>query len=141
MNNGLMMNQAVSKFLKQDFARFLMSGGFNTALTYGIYLVLLMFLSYNISYTISYVTGILLAYVLNRFFVFKSHQGLRSVILLPLIYAIQYGLSLVILWCWVEKLQFDERLAPLAAIALTLPVTFSLSKLAFSRKNVSAPQT
>ncbi|AVI87650.1 membrane protein [Pseudomonas syringae pv. tomato T1] len=129
------MNQAVSKFLKQDFARFLMSGGFNTALTYGIYLVLLMFLSYNISYTISYVTGILLAYVLNRFFVFKSHQGLRSVILLPLIYAIQYGLSLVILWCWVEKLQFDERLAPLAAIALTLPVTFSLSKLAFSRKN------
>ncbi|OPE60273.1 hypothetical protein BTW15_10720 [Pseudomonas syringae pv. tomato] len=128
------MNQAVSKFLKQDFARFLMSGGFNTALTYGIYLVLLMFLSYKISYTISYVTGILLAYVLNRFFVFKSHQGLRSVVLLPLIYAIQYGLSLVILWCWVEKLQLDERLAPLAAIFLTLPVTFILSKFAFSAK-------
>ncbi|KTC60986.1 GtrA family protein [Pseudomonas savastanoi] len=129
-----MMNRAVSKFLKQDFARFLMSGGFNTALTYGIYLVLLMFVSYKISYTISYVTGILLAYILNRFFVFKSHQGLRSVILLPLIYAIQYCLSLVILWCWVEKLQFDERLAPLAAIALTLPVTFILSKLAFAAK-------
>ncbi|KPB76666.1 Uncharacterized protein AC505_3218 [Pseudomonas syringae pv. maculicola] len=120
--------------MKQDFARFLMSGGFNTALTYGIYLVLLMFLSYKISYTISYVTGILLAYVLNRFFVFKSHQGLRSVVLLPLIYAIQYGLSLVILWCWVEKLQLDERLAPLAAIFLTLPVTFILSKFAFSAK-------
>lgn len=111
-----------------------MSGGFNTALTYGIYLVLLMFLSYKISYTISYATGILLAYVLNRFFVFKSHQGLRSVVLLPLIYAIQYGLSLVILWCWVEKLQLDERLAPLAAIFLTLPVTFILSKFAFSAK-------
>ncbi|KPB88709.1 Uncharacterized protein AC502_4321 [Pseudomonas syringae pv. maculicola] len=120
--------------MKQDFARFLMSGGFNTALTYGIYLVLLMFLSYKISYTISYATGILLAYVLNRFFVFKSHQGLRSVVLLPLIYAIQYGLSLVILWCWVEKLQLDERLAPLAAIFLTLPVTFILSKFAFSAK-------
>ncbi|KPW75862.1 MULTISPECIES: GtrA family protein [Pseudomonas syringae group] len=134
-----MMNQAVSKFLKQDFARFLMSGGFNTALTYGIYLVLLMFLSYKVSYTISYATGILLAYVLNRFFVFKSHQGLRSVVLLPLIYAIQYCLSLVILWCWVEKLQLDERLAPLAAIALTLPVTFILSKLAFATKD-KAPQ-
>ncbi|MFI3048894.1 hypothetical protein ALP72_00269 [Pseudomonas coronafaciens pv. coronafaciens] len=129
-----MMNQAVSKFLKQDFARFLMSGGFNTALTYGLYLILLMFLSYKISYTISYVTGILLAYVLNRFFVFKSHQGMRSVVLLPLIYAIQYGLSLVILWCWVEKLALDERLAPLAAIALTLPVTFFLSKIAFTAK-------
>ncbi|AHG42576.1 membrane protein [Pseudomonas syringae CC1557] len=132
-----MMNQAVSKFLKQDFARFLMSGGFNTALTYGIYLVLLMFLSYKVSYTISYLTGILLAYVLNRFFVFKSHQGMRSVVLLPLIYAIQYGLSLVILWCWVEKLQFDERLAPLCAIFLTLPVTFILSKFAFSAKSTA----
>ncbi|KAA8696143.1 GtrA family protein [Pseudomonas caricapapayae] len=126
------MNQAVLKFLKQDFARFLMSGGFNTALTYGLYLVLLMFLSYNISYTISYVSGIILAYIMNRFFVFKSHQGLRSVILLPFIYAFQYCLSLAILWCWVEKLKLDARLAPLAAIALTLPVTFILSKLAFS---------
>ncbi|MCI3908350.1 GtrA family protein [Pseudomonas viridiflava] len=132
-----MMNQAVSKFLKQDFARFLMSGGFNTALTYGLYLVLLMFLSYNVSYTISYVTGILLAYTLNRFFVFKSHQGLRSVILLPLIYIVQYCLSLVILWCWVEKFQLDARLAPLVAIVLTLPVTFILSKLAFSAKKES----
>ncbi|WP_164671025.1 GtrA family protein [Pseudomonas viridiflava] len=132
-----MMNQAVSKFLKQDYARFLMSGGFNTALTYGLYLVLLMFLSYNVSYTISYVAGILLAYTLNRFFVFKSHQGLRSVILLPLIYLVQYCLSLVILWCWVEKLELDARLAPLVAIALTLPVTFVLSKLAFSAKRVS----
>jgi len=131
-----MMNQAVSKFLKQDFARFLMSGGFNTALTYGLYLVLLMFLSYNVSYTISYVTGIMLAYTLNRFFVFKSHQGLRSVILLPLIYLVQYCLSLVILWCWVEKLALDARLAPLVAIVLTLPVTFVLSKLAFSAKRV-----
>ncbi|CAM3031359.1 GtrA family protein [Pseudomonas floridensis] len=132
-----MMNQGVSKFFKLDFARFLMSGGFNTALTYGIYLVLLTFLSYTVSYTISYVTGIALAYVLNRFFVFKSHQGLRSVIMLPLIYLIQYGLSLVILWCWVEKLELDARLAPLVAIALTLPVTFLLSKLAFSAKQTA----
>ncbi|MEE4820199.1 GtrA family protein [Pseudomonas alliivorans] len=129
-----MMNQAISKFLKQDFARFLMSGGFNTALTYGLYLVLLTFLSYNVSYTLSYLTGILLAYTLNRFFVFKSHQGMRSIILLPLIYLVQYCLSLAILWCWVEKLELDARLAPLVAIALTLPVTFALSKLAFSSK-------
>ncbi|MEE4676796.1 GtrA family protein [Pseudomonas alliivorans] len=129
-----MMNQAISKFLKQDFARFLMSGGFNTALTYGLYLVLLTFLSYNVSYTLSYLTGMLLAYTLNRFFVFKSHQGMRSIILLPLIYLVQYCLSLAILWCWVEKLELDARLAPLVAIALTLPVTFVLSKLAFSSK-------
>lgn len=129
-----MLNQALSKFLKLDFARFLVSGGFNTALTYGTYLILLLVLPYKSSYTISYLTGILLAYILNRFFVFKSHRGLQSALLLPLIYGLQYILSMLILWCWVEKLELNEKVAPLAAIALTLPITFIFSRLAFSRK-------
>jgi putative flippase GtrA len=129
-----MNNQAISKLLKLDIARFLMSGGFNTALTYGMYLGLLTVLSYQVSYTISYVSGIVMAYVLNRFFVFKSHQGLKSALMMPLIYLVQYSLSLLILWLWVEKLQLDSRLAPLAAIVLTLPITFALSKIAFQTK-------
>jgi putative flippase GtrA len=129
-----MLNQALSKFIKLDFARFLVSGGFNTALTYGIYLILLLVLPYKSSYTISYLTGILLAYILNRFFVFRSHRGLQSALLLPLIYGIQYILSMLILWCWVEKFGLNEKVAPLAAIALTLPITFIFSRLAFSRK-------
>jgi putative flippase GtrA len=129
-----MKNQAIFKFLKLDFARFLMSGGVNTALTYGIYLALLTFFPYRTSYTISYVMGIALAYTLNRFFVFKSHSGLKSALFLPLIYGIQYCLSLAILWCWVEALQWDARLAPLAAIIITLPVTFVLSKAIFIKK-------
>lgn len=133
-----MLNQALSKFLKLDFARFLVSGGFNTALTYGIYLVLLLVLSYKASYTISYLIGIVLAYTLNRFFVFKSHRGLQSAVLLPLVYGLQYILSMLILWCWVEQFGFDERLAPLVAIVITLPITFIFSKLAFSKKTSPA---
>jgi putative flippase GtrA len=133
-----MINQAISKIVKLDFARFLVSGGFNTALTYGIYLLLLLVLSYTVSYTISYLIGILLAYTLNRFFVFKSHRGLQSALLLPLIYGFQYLLSMLILWCWVEKFGFDERLGPLAAIVMTLPVTFAFSKLAFQKTKPAA---
>jgi putative flippase GtrA len=129
-----MSNPVISKLLNLDIARFLMSGGFNTALTYGMYLGLLTFLPYQLSYTVSYLTGIVLAYVLNRFFVFKSHNGVRSALMMPVIYLMQYLLSLVVLWLWVEKLQLDSRLAPLAAIALTLPVTFVLSRLAFKKR-------
>lgn len=129
-----MLSLAISKLMKLDVARFLVSGGFNTALTYGIYLLLLLVLPYTTSYTVSYIIGILLAYTLNRFFVFKSHRGLQSAILLPLIYGIQYALSMLILWCWVEKFGFDDRLAPIAAIVLTLPITYILSKIAFSKK-------
>jgi len=132
-NDSFMMNQSFSRLLKQDFAKFLISGGFNTALTYGVYLLLLMFLPYTASYTISYITGIALAYLLNRFFVFKSHQGIKSVALLPLVYLIQYMVSMLILWCWVEKLGFADRLAPLAAIIITIPITYMLSKFVFSK--------
>lgn len=129
-----MTNKTLSNFLARDFTRFLLSGGFNTVLTYGLYLLLLFFLPYRVSYTLSYVTGIALAYLLNRFFVFKSHKGLKSAILLPFIYLVQYGLSIAILWCWVEKFKFDERVAPLVAIFLTLPVTYLLSKAVFLLK-------
>ncbi|MDR7281987.1 putative flippase GtrA [Pseudomonas corrugata] len=96
--------------------------------------MILLFLPYKISYTISYIFGIGIAYALNRVFVFKGHQGIKSVALLPLVYLIQYLFSLLIVWVWVEKLGYDQRVAPLIAIMTTIPVTFMLSKLIFSKK-------
>lgn len=126
-----MLNQTFSKLIKLDFARFLASGGFNTTLTYGIYLALLLVPHYSTSHTIPYLIGILLAYISIRYVAFKGHRGLKSAIFLPLIYGMQYGLSMLILWCWVEKMGFDDRLAPIAAIVITLPATYFFSKNAF----------
>jgi putative flippase GtrA len=123
---------AISKTLKQDIARFLLSGGLNTVLTYGIYLLLILVLDYKLSYTISYIFGILLAYLLNRYVVFKSHKGIRSIISLPVIYGAQYCVGLFVIWIWIEKFNLSPQIAPLVAIAVTLPITFTLSKLAFS---------
>lgn len=128
------MNQAIAGLLGNGFVRFLMSGGVNTALTYGLYLALLMILPYMYSYTIAYVSGIILSYLLNRFFVFKDHRGIKSALLLPVIYAGQYALSLIIIWTWVEWLGLNQKFAPLIAIALTVPATFLFSKFAFSKK-------
>lgn len=129
-----MINQVISRILKLEIARFLMSGGLNTALTYCIYLFLLLFLPYKISYTISYIVGIGIAYALNRYFVFNAHQGAKSVALLPFVYLAQYLCSLLILWLWVEELGYDQRLAPLIAIMITIPMTFVLSRLIFAKK-------
>ncbi|MGY2253717.1 GtrA family protein [Pseudomonas reactans] len=129
-----MIKRVLDTVFKRDFARFLMSGGFNTALTYGVYLVLLSFLSYRTSYTIAYVGGILLAYGLNRFFVFKEHNGFKSALLFPLVYLVQYLASLAVLWVWIEGLDFDERVGPLLAILITVPLTFVLSKCLFVKR-------
>lgn len=116
------------------FGRFLLSGGVNTLVTYLLYLLLLVFFSYQISYTISYCLGVVLAYCLNRVVVFRSHRGLRSLLLFPLVYVVQYLLTSGVLWGLVVVLGVDERLALLVAIALMVPVNFLLSRKIFTRK-------
>ena len=112
--------------------RFLASGAFNTLLTYGLYLVALRFTSPGVAYTLVYALGIALAYALNRAFVFRAHTGWRSALAMPLIYLVQYVLSLAIVTLWV-RLGLSATLAPLPAIVLCMPVTYLLSRVSFVR--------
>lgn len=114
--------------------RFLMAGGLNTVITYLIYLIALHPLGYAYAYTLSYVSGLLLAYTLNRKFVFRSHRGWVSFWLMPAVYLAQYALGLGIVWLWVEQLGWRPEPAPLIAIACSLPITFVMSKWLFTKK-------
>lgn len=109
----------------------MVSGGLNTAVTYLLYLSLLPFLSYRISYTISYAVGIFFSYALNRTYVFRSHRGIFSVILLPMVYVVQYVLSIVLLWLLVIKAKVPAAVAPLVIVAITIPMTFWLTRIVF----------
>jgi putative flippase GtrA len=126
-----MFKHLMQRLHQFSFARFLVSGGFNTALTYVIYLVALHWLDYTWSYSLAYGIGILLAFVLNKTYVFKTDRGWKSMVLFPLVYLAQYLISLGVLHVWVERLQWPAELAPLIAIAISLPVTFVLSRLVF----------
>lgn len=112
--------------------RFLASGAFNTLLTYVLYLLLLPLLGALWSYSLAYAAGIVLAYVLNRAFVFRAHAGWKSLAAMPLIYMVQYGISIAVVALSVRA-GLRPELAPLPAIALSLPVTYLLSRIAFLR--------
>jgi putative flippase GtrA len=112
--------------------RFLLAGATNTLLTYALYLLLLGPFGHRLAYGFSYAAGIVLAYVLGRGFVFKRHAGWRSVLLTPLIYLLQFGVGLLIVETWVTVLGLRAELAPLVAVAVTLPLTFVLSRWAFA---------
>lgn len=114
--------------------RFLLAGGVNTAITYLLYLVLLRVTSYQISYAIAFFSGIAISYALGRLFVFKVHQGYRSVLMLPLVYLIQYLAGAAVVWAWVDGLHQHPTLAPAISIVATLPLTYFLSKFAFVGK-------
>lgn len=114
-----------------SFLRFLISGGVNTVATYTVYLLLIQVIGYKVGYTIAYVFGIALAFVINRIFVFRTHQGWRSMLLFPLVYLAQYLVSLLILWLWVEQFHQTKELGPIIAVLVTVPLTFVLSRFVF----------
>lgn len=128
------MRATVARYCRSSFARFLVSGAINTAVTYGLYLALLPLLPYQASYTVAYVTGMVIAYLFNRNLVFLSHRGMRSVVLLPFVYLAQYLVSLLVLWLWIDKAGLSPALGPLIAIVITVPLTYLLSREIFSER-------
>ena len=61
-----------------QFGRFVAAGLLNTALTYVIYLSGLWFLSYTWAYTLSYAAGIVMSFILNGKWVFRSKLRFRA---------------------------------------------------------------
>lgn len=106
----------------------------NTIVTYLLYLLLLNFFSFRISYALAYFSGVLIAFAANRYFVFNTHRGIRSVLLFPLVCVVQFLLGLAIVQIWVDMLGYAEKLAPLVAVVLIIPVTYVLSKAVFGRQ-------
>lgn len=117
------------KFFSRQFVRFLLVGGANTVIGYGLYLLANHWLDYRWAYSLSYAAGIGISYLLNSWFVFREPLSLRKFIRFPLVYAVQYLAGLAIIWCLVSRLHLPESIAPLAVTALTVPLTYATSRL------------
>lgn len=121
----------------RQFLKFVLIGLANTAVTYLIYRGLLLFLSYYVAYSISYALGIAFSYFCNAIVVFQRAPSWRSFLSYPLVYLFQYVLSLTGTVLLVEVGHVPARFAPLFIIAVSVPVTFVLSRFIFSRRNPS----
>lgn len=113
------------------FLKFIASGAFNTAFTYIVYLVLLEWLPYRWSYSLSYATGILLAYLLFRYFVFGNSAGRYGPLWVALIYLGQYLLGLGLVSLWVETFKAPQAWAPAFSIAILVPLSYVLNRWVF----------
>lgn len=115
--------------------RFIASGAFNTLATYILYLALLPVLPYRWSYTISYAGGIVLAYLLYRHFVFGRSGSRYAPVWVTLIHLFQYALGLGLVILWVQVLGAPAVWAPVFAAAIVTPLSYSLNRWVFRRKN------
>jgi putative flippase GtrA len=111
-----------------EFARFLIVGGANTLAAYAVYLLLLHWMRYEFAYAIGYVVGIGVAYALSTTFVFRRPMRKRSAARFPLVYAVQFLISLGLLRLAVEVFSVPQWLALAVSVVLTVPITFVLSR-------------
>lgn len=113
---------------RREFVRFILVGLVNLVLTYSLYLFLGLFLRYPVAYTVSYACGILISYLLNARFVFKSPIRISKAAQYPIVYLAQYLLGMALLYLLVELAHVSSRIAPLVIPAVTVPATFLLSR-------------
>lgn len=117
--------------LRHAFARFFVSGAFTTLASYAAYLLLLLVLPYRWSYTLAYAMGIVIAYVLYRFYVFKRPGGALGPFWVAMVYLLQYTLGLGLVTVWVQLFEAPAMWAPLFSAAVTMPLSFLLNRKVF----------
>ena len=137
MNRTNVPRPSLNRFGKHSFPRFVVAGGINTAVTYLLYLGLLNLLPYALAYTLTYLVGIVLAYALNASWVFRDAPDLRSVTLFPAAYLLNYLLGLACLGVLVERSGLPRPLAPLAVLALSVPIMYAINRWIFSKPRSS----
>ena len=117
-----------------QFVKFVGVGSINTIVTYLLYLLLLHFASYQVSYTMAYIFGIWLSYWLNLKFVFQAKGSRKKIVLFPLVYLAQYLFGMLVLYVAIDTLNISEKIAPILIVLFTVPLTFILTKTILSEK-------
>lgn len=111
-----------------EFVKFVLVGGANTLLGYVLFALFTPFMHYGIAYSISYVIGVVFGYIASSLFVFHEPLAWRKFMAFPLVYVVQYLIGITLLPLLIEGLRLPPLAAQPVVIAVTLPVTYLLSR-------------
>lgn len=111
-----------------QIVRFALVGGVNTATFYGFYLTLHPWLPYFAAYTVAFVLSMIGSFFLNTYFTYRTRPTWRKFLLFPLTNLTNFVVTSVGVFVLVEWFHVGERIAPLAAAVVAIPVTFVLSR-------------
>ena len=115
--------------------RFIVAGGSTTAFSYALYAALLFAdIAAGLAYGIAYVAGIGWAYVVNSRWVFKTPMTLAGLLKFPAVYVVQALASFALFHLLHGILRLDSLLVPLLVAAITIPLTYLISRHILTRQ-------
>lgn len=117
-----------------QFMRFLAVGVTNTLVGCAVYLLFVHYISHTLAYGLAFVAGTICAGVLHARVTFKVPLRQSSFLLTCLFYLISYLANAAVLEFTVVGFGVDKRLAILAVVAVSVPVTFMATRLIFKER-------
>lgn len=126
--------------INNKLLKFLIAGGTAALVEYGVFAAINSFLTGEwvvLSQTVSFLTGFIVSFLLNKNWVFKGGGGAGKSQLLKysLLAGINLLLSNIALWIFVENLEWNHSLAKFTVMAMVAVWNYLLfSRLIFMEK-------
>ncbi|WP_405884872.1 GtrA family protein [Streptomyces sp. NBC_01136] len=111
-----------------QFLRFAVVGVVNTAVYYGLYLVLLVALPYLTAHLLAFGAATVVSFFLNARFTYRTRPTWRKFLRFPLATVTNLVVSTIALNLLVEVCHSGSRTAALLASAVAVPFTFLASR-------------
>ncbi|ARP69361.1 GtrA family protein [Streptomyces pluripotens] len=114
--------------ISRQILTFVVVGAVNTATYYGLYLLFLDWLPYLGAHALAFLLSMVGSFFLNARFTYRTRPTWRKFLLFPLTNVTNFLVTTTGVYVIVDVLHAGSRLAPLAASAAAIPVTFVLSR-------------
>jgi putative flippase GtrA len=125
----------LSVLLRQlpSFVRFVLVGILATAIHYGIYYLLQLFILVNVAYTVGYAVSFVCNFYLTAYFTFERHPSWARAVGFGGAHLVNYLMHIALLniFLWMGV---PQELAPLPVFAIAIPVNFLLVRFVFTRR-------
>lgn len=116
----------------QQPIRYAIVGGLATAIHYGLYLLLQLWIWPWLAYTIGYALSFVVNYILTNYFTFRTQPSTRNGIGFVISHTVNYGLhiGLLELFLWIG---IPNEWAPFPVFAIVIPINFFILRFFFTK--------
>jgi putative flippase GtrA len=112
-----------------EISRFLIAGLTNTALSLGIFQVLVTFINPGLAYALSWLSGLLFVAITYPTFVFNVHRNWANALALIIVYALVFALGLLFIRTF-EALLLNVRVGIFVVVTVTTVCNYIGCRLA-----------
>ena len=117
---------------RSTFLRFVVVNVLNTGLYWALYLAFLLVMPYFWANATALVLAVVVAYVANARYAFGVATSRSTLVKYLIANGLTIVLRMAVVWVLVRVLSLPEELAPPAAVAITTPAAFVLTRWSMS---------